>query len=395
MIETKFKQTDLGLIPEDWNLLPLKNVTSNMSDGPFGSNLKVSDYTTKKEVRIIQLSNIGDNGWNDSNIKYTTFEHAKKIHRCCVFKDTLVIAKMMPAGRAIITPKTEKLFILSSDVIKVIVNDNVDKNYILYATKNDLYIKQIEENTQGSTRARTSITKLRQISLAFPSYIEQTRIASALTSVDNLITSISALIEKKKQIKQGAMQELLSGKKRLKGYTEPWVEYSLGDLLDYEQPTNYLVQSTEYEESGTPVLTAGKSLLLGYTNDKFGIFNELPVILFDDFTTASKFITYPFKVKSSAAKMLKLKNKKDNIRLIFEIMQVIDFPLTDHKRYWISQYSKIRVFLPSSQQEQSAIASVITSMDNEIIALEAKRDKYVAIKSGMMQQLLTGKIRLI
>lgn len=389
MIETIFKHTELGLIPEEWKVKKLGKLCSKISDGIHTT----PKYTISSKYKFI-------NGNNLCSGKILITENTNSIskeefmkYRQNLSEKTILYSINGTIGNIAIYRQENVL--LGKSAAYINLNIDINYKYVYWFLQSKSVERFFSDELTGSTIRNLSLKTLNNTPICIPLNSEQTRIASALTSIDNLIMSISSLIEKKKQIKQGAIQELLSGKKRLKGYTEPWVEYSLGDLLDYEQPTNYLVQSTEYEESGTPVLTAGKSLLLGYTNDKFGIFNELPVILFDDFTTASKFITYPFKVKSSAAKMLKLKNKKDNIRLIFEIMQVIDFPLTDHKRYWISQYSKIRVFLPSSQQEQSAIASVITSMDNEIIALEAKRDKYVAIKSGMMQQLLTGKIRLI
>ena len=98
----------------------------------------------------------------------------------------------------------------------------------------------------------------------------------------------------------------------------------LGDFLDYEQPTKYLVIDTEYNaHNQTPVLTAGKSFILGYTNEEFGIFKNLPVIIFDDFTTAIKFVDFPFKVKSSAMKMLKSKNVNVNVNLRFVFVAII------------------------------------------------------------------------
>ena len=168
----------------------------------------------------------------------------------------------------------------------------------------------------------------------------------------------------------------------------------LGEILDYEQPQPYLVVSTDYVDSGIPVLTAGKSRILGYTTEQFGIYNKLPVIIFDDFTTDSKYISYPFKVKSSAMKVLSLKNNDYDLRLVYELMQQIDFPLKDHQRYWISEYSQLTISIPKDREEQTAIATILTDMDKEIADLEAKRDKYSLLKSGMMQKLLTGQIRL-
>lgn len=253
----------------------------------------------------------------------------------------------------------------------------------------------MERRASGSTFKEISPSNLSSIQCAIPPYKEQRRIAKSLSNVDALIAAVEKKIEKKKLIKQGAMQQLLTGKKRLPGYEGEWVEKRLGDLLEYEQPIKYIVKSTDYDENGIPVLTAGKSFILGYTNEETGIYSNLPVILFDDFLTCSRYIDFKFKVKSSAVKMLYLKDSRYNLRLIYELMQTIDFPALDHQRYWINQFSKLKVLLPSDPSEQRAIASILSNMDSEITALERKRDKLKELKQGMMQQLLTGKIRLV
>jgi type I restriction enzyme S subunit len=190
------------------------------------------------------------------------------------------------------------------------------------------------------------------------------------------------------------MQELLTTKRRLKGFTWEWNSVKLGDVLEYRQPTKYLVSSKEYTTQGVPVLTAGKTFILGYTQENWGLYDDLPVIIFDDFVVESKYVTMPFKVKSSAIKMLSLREKENDLRFIFEKMQCIEFSIADHKRHWISEYSQLEITIPEPN-EQCAIANILSSMDTEITNLEQKRDKYIAIKQGMMQNLLTGKIRLI
>lgn len=127
----------------------------------------------------------------------------------------------------------------------------------------------------------------------------------------------------------------------------------LGDVLLYEQPTKYIVNSDRYDDSyKTPVLTAGKSFLLGYTNEEDGIFNDLPVIIFDDFTTAIKFVDFPFKVKSSAMKILKPNRKIGDIRYLYYRMLTIKTDSEQHKRYWISKYSQIQISLPDLATQQ-------------------------------------------
>lgn len=133
----------------------------------------------------------------------------------------------------------------------------------------------------------------------------------------------------------------------------------LADILDYEQPTDYIVESVDYDASyDIPVLTAGQSFVLGYTNETTGIFKDnLPVIIFDDFTTASKFVDFPFKVKSSAMKILKPRDGV-NLKYVYYTMQNIQFNSEIHKRYWISEYSKVRIPLPPLHIQEEIVKEI-------------------------------------
>lgn len=145
-------------------------------------------------------------------------------------------------------------------------------------------------------------------------------------------------------------------------------EYTLGELLSYEQPAPYIVESTDYNDHyPTPVLTAGKSFILGYTNEPDGIFTNVPVIIFDDFTTSSQYVTFPFKVKSSAMKILKPNTDLILPKYIFYRMQLIQFDSSTHKRYWIQQYSKIKVSIPPLE-EQARIVARIEKLFSELDA---------------------------
>lgn len=121
----------------------------------------------------------------------------------------------------------------------------------------------------------------------------------------------------------------------------------LGKVLNYQQPTNFIVDSDNYsDEFKTPVLTAGKSFILGYTNETHNIYQDYPVIIFDDFTTASKFVDFPFKVKSSAMKILSCDENIADIKFLFYLIQTIKINSEQHQRYWISNFSKINIPLP-------------------------------------------------
>lgn len=176
---------------------------------------------------------------------------------------------------------------------------------------------------------------------------------------------------------------------------EGWKKVILGKVLKYEQPYRFIVKSTNYDnKSGTPVLTAGKSFILGFTNETDNIYEQLPVIIFDDFTTDTKFVDFPFKVKSSAMKFLKANKQNElDLKFMFEKIQTLRITETggDHKRRWISEFSKIDVLLPDFSEQQK-IASILSKTDQAIAQTEALIAKYNRIKTGLMQDLLTKGI---
>lgn len=386
MIETKFKQTELGQIPKDWTVKLLEDITTTSSGGT--PSRAIPQYF-QGNIRWFTTSELKDCELNDS------FEHisesALNNSSCKLFpKGTLLMAMY---GATI-----GKLGILNNEAATNQACCAIFQSK-MYVTK-FLYFWLLKERQNiisqscGSGQPNISQLVVKALLIPIPEKKEQQRIATALSDVDALISALDKKITKKKLIKQGAMQQLLTGKKRLQGFTEPWEEKKLGEILQYEQPTKYIVSSTAYKANGIPVLTAGKTFILGHTHEYWGVYHNVPVIIFDDFVTESKYVSFPFKIKSSAIKILSLIDSNNSLRYVYEIMQTIDFPMTDHKRYWIKEYSQQTILLPPCD-EQKAIASVLSSMDKEIADLEAKRAKYEQIKQGMMQQLLTGKIRLI
>lgn len=253
-------------------------------------------------------------------------------------------------------------------------------------------------NSGGQKNLSSGIVK--SIQVPIPPAPEQKKIAQILSTWDQAITTTEQLLANSQQQKKALMQQLLTGKKRLhdqngQPFTGEWHKEELGKLLDYTQPTKFLVKSSEYmDEHQTPVLTAGKTFILGYTNEDFGIFdarNE-SVIIFDDFTTASKFVDFPFKAKSSAMKILTAKEDV-TIKYVFEAMQMMNYPVGGHQRHWISIFSNLVIPFPSIEEQQK-IAGVLTAADREIDTLKQKLDHLTQEKKALMQQLLTGKRRV-
>ncbi len=183
---------------------------------------------------------------------------------------------------------------------------------------------------------------------------------------------------------------------RFKGFEGEWEEKKLKEVLIYEQPTKYIVKNTDYSNSyNIPVLTAGKSFILGYTNEKEGIYQASavnPVIIFDDFTTSNHFVTFPFKVKSSAMKILKPTTKKIIMKFVYEAFSKIKVKLgEDHKRYWISEYSNIRILVPKDDDEQTKIANFLSTVDTKIEQTSKQIELLEKYKKGMMQELFPQK----
>ena len=240
-----------------------------------------------------------------------------------------------------------------------------------YLFKSNSVRTQIQKESQGSKVLSINVGRISKVELSFPSVEEQSKISSFLALLDERIQTQSKIINDLKTLKTTLSKKIFSQELRFKDdkgneFLE-WENILLGDTLDYEQPTNYLVSSTEYDDSfEIPVVTAGKTFILGYTDEKKGVFEKekLPVIIFDDFTTASQFVDFPFKAKSSAMKILKAKNDT-NIRFIFEALQMINYEVGGHGRHWISVFSNLSISVPSLP-EQTKIANFLSAIDSKI-----------------------------
>ena len=174
-----------------------------------------------------------------------------------------------------------------------------------------------------------------------------------------------------------------------------WREYELGELLSYEQPTPYIVESTDYNDKyKTPVLTAGKSFILGYTNETNGVYTALPVIIFDDFTTASQYVNFEFKVKSSAMKILTPNTELVLPKFIYYRMQIIQFDHSTHKRYWIQQYSKIKVSIPPIPAQEQIVAKIeelFSELDNGVETLRKTKQQLAVYRQAVLKQAFDTK----
>ena len=255
---------------------------------------------------------------------------------------------------------------------------NIDFLYYLIQTKK----KDLIRNACGSTFLEISANEIRKIKVAVPVQNEQEQIAKLLSLIDERIATQNKIIEDLKKLKSAIRKKMFSLLKD--EYTE---SFEINQLLDYEQPTAYIVANDEYstDTSLTPVLTANKGFILGYTDEKFGIYQKGECIIFDDFTMDAKYVSFPFKVKSSAIKILTAKPNV-NLRFMFEYLSYWELKSEEHKRHYISEIASLVIELPSKER-QSIIASLMTSLNSKL-DIEAKtKIRYEEQKRYLLSQM--------
>ena len=182
---------------------------------------------------------------------------------------------------------------------------------------------------------------------SFPIYttslIEENKISTLLSLIDERIATQNKIIERYESLIRGIRNESFRKLRRNVGFNA-----MIGDVLSYEQPQSYIVEDTEYTDEGTPVLTANKAFVLGYTSETAGIYDKGDCIIFDDFTLDCKYVDFPFKVKSSAIKILTTENK-ELLRYTFEFLKYLDLSTDEYKRHYIAETQNQEFILPTTQ----------------------------------------------
>ena len=223
---------------------------------------------------------------------------------------------------------------------------------------------------------------LKNIVISLPVIEEQQKISRLLHLLDERIATQNKIIEDLKKLKSAIRKKIFSLLKD--EYTK---SFEINQLLDYEQPTAYIVANDEYSTDTrlTPVLTANKGFILGYTDEKNGIYQKGACIIFDDFTMDAKYVSFPFKVKSSAIKILTAKPNV-NLRFMFEYLSHWELKSEEHKRHYISEISPLVIELPS-KEKQNIIALLMTSLNNKLTIEEKAKIRYEVQKGYLLSQM--------
>ncbi len=408
MKETKFKNTEIGRIPEEWETLYIHQITEISTGATPSTN--INEYWENGTIRWMSSGELNNKIIYDVNGRITQKGYDNTGTH--MLPKNCVLIGLAGQGKTRGTAAYNKVELCTNQSIAAILPNSKYESKYLYFYIDSLYDKLRLLSAGDGGRGGLNKQILQNLEIAMPPLNEQHHIASALTSIDNLISSLGKLIEKKKNIKQGAMQQLLTGQIRLKGFSEPWVyrkiseiattssggtpsrsipNYYYGDIKWFtttELKDNYLYDSVEHitrealNNSSAKMFSANTILMAMYgaTIGKLGVLKEPSTtnqaccaIKCNDIVEIFLFYILLYNRKSIIEKGCGAGQPNISQAIVNELSFLV----------------------PPCEKEQQAIANILSKMDNEITALEAKRAKYEAIKQGMMQQLLTGKIRLI
>ena len=268
----------------------------------------------------------------------------------------------------------------SSDVFVLQANGNIVSDYLHYVVANDKFINFVMSGAKGVKMPRGDKNQMKTYSLSLPQIQEQHKIAKLLSLLDERIVTQNKIIDKLQSLIKGIRNDVFGKLRKSVGFNA-----MIGDVLTYEQPQSYIVGDTEYTNKGTPVLTANKAFVLGYTSETKGIYDKGDCIIFDDFTLDCKYVDFPFKVKSSAIKILTAKNK-ELLRYTFEFLKYLDLSTDEHKRHYIAETQNQGIILPDTQLIEG-IAQTFSALSLQMRYIVKQRDSLEKQKQYLLRQM--------
>jgi len=385
-----YKQTELGVIPEDWEVKNTTDIVSKnggMKIGPFGSQLK-KELLVEKGYKVYGQENVYENNFEVGK-RYINEEHFQKLKTCELVSGDFIISMMGTIGKCVVVPEKIEKGIMDSHLLRLRLNEKkIYTNLLSHFFLSDLLINQVKKLSVGGIMDGLSSTIIKKIIFPLPPTIqEQIAIATALNDVDSLITNIEKLLTKKRNIKQGAMQQLLQPK-------EGWEVKKLGDVVEIKK--GQLITDSTRINGNIPVIAGGKTP--AYYHNKPNR-NGKTITISGSGASAGYVSFHNYPIFASDCSTIE-ESKNYSIEYIYYFLllfqEIIYKKQTGGAQPHIHPSDLSPMDFPCpSKEEQTQIATILLDMDAEITALETKLHKYQQLKQGMMQNLLTGKIRLV
>lgn len=395
MVKKAFKYTHVGRLPEDWDCLQAIEVIDEISMGPFGSDITVSNFVSSG-VPVLNGYNVSQIMLIDKFQNFVTPKKAKELKKAVAHRGDIIVTHRGTIGQVSYIPDSSSYseYVISQSQFRVHFNDKrVNSRFLvsyLLSPIGQKYLLETKGHTGVPALAQPT-TNFRRLWIPLPEIAEQVSIAEALSDIDSLIFSMQKLIEKKKAIKQGTMQELLTGQKRLPGFYKEWRIVQIGETLSIGHGQSQ--KTVENRFGKYPILATGGCI--GYANDFLW---DKPSVLIGRKGTIDKpqYADYPFWTIDTLF-YTKIFDGYD-AKFIYYKFCMIDWQQYNEASGVPSlnatTIENLQIIVPE-KDEQQAIAQILSDMDSEIELLEKKLAKYQQIKQGMMQELLTGRIRLV
>jgi type I restriction enzyme S subunit len=421
------RQTEVGLIPTDWEVAEISAV-GPIQTGPFGTILKAGEYSNGEGVPLISVGEIHFDGIRlRSDTPKVDTHVVRRLPQFVVREGDILFGRKGAVDRSAVVGRKEGGWFLGSDGLRLRPDRTYSSAYLGYQFQSNRIRHWLIENSVGTTMPSMNEAVLRKVQFAIPpTKNEQVAIANALSDADGLIAALEALIAKKRDIKQGALQELLTGQRRLPGFKGDWVTKQVGSIFDFgrtvplsraqlspDAEVRYvhygdihtrLHDHLDFEQKSTP--TAAERLCSTATPLQVGdwIFADASED-YDGLAKAVEVTGLSSKKAVAGLHTFMLRERVKTFSLGFKgylshapsfRAQVIR-AATGTKVYGIAktQMSAVELFFPPILDEQRAIAAILSDIDAEISTLEQKLAKARAVKQGMMQVLLTGEVRLV
>ncbi len=422
MVKDGYKITDIGVIPNEWEYITIndlieREILEKPLDGNHGEIHPTSSDFVESGIPFIMANNLGDNKINLKTCKFITKKQADKLQKGFSIENDVLLSHKGTIGEVAIVPKLFTEYIMLTPQVTYYRVKNKKKlfnKYIKHYFTFSEFQKLINNISGGGTRAYIGITKQRDLPFILPNIEEQKVIAKALSDTDELIDSLQSLIEKKENIKIGIMQQLLTGKKRLKGFSKDWDEKSLGDIANISRGASPRpIEDPRWFNQNSDI---GWVRISDISKTKKYLY-ETVQSLSSDGVSQSRFVKSNNLIMSICATIGKpIITRKDvcihDGFVVFNSLKIeqefLYYFLTFIENDWAKSgqtgsqmnlntdlINSTKIKLPKEQEEQKVIATILSDMDKEIETLKQKLKKTKAIKEAMMDELLTGKTRLL
>jgi type I restriction enzyme S subunit len=407
-----YKRSDVGVIPQDWDVKSLEEITILMTNG-FVGVVKQHYVEFGAGVLYIQGYNVEENSFNFHGIKKVNTDFHKRNMKSCLQEDDLLTVQTGDVGLTTIVPKELAGSNCHALIISRFQKDKYSPKFFSYYFNSSKGRTRLREIETGTTMKHINVGTMKYFLVPIPHLLEQQTIAAVLSDIDGLIRSLAKLIDKKKNIKHGAMQELLTGKDRLDGFNGDWMESTLQNcakILRGASPRP--IEDPKWFDSRSKV---GWVRISDVSNSNKYLYSTIQNLSYIG-KQSSRFVKKDNLIMSICATLGRpIITKKDvcihDGFVVFNDLQIelefLFYFLQSYEKEWSKQgqtgsqmnlntglINNTPIMLPPTRAEQTAIAKVLSDMDIEIEALRKKINKFNGIKQGMMQELLTGRIRL-